>query len=79
MSRADIIAREGEFLTLFGFQMNFVTHYDFYQTYTDKIEKQIAHNLKFAGDGVTQDFIAKCEKLVQKLSEMSLYLVKMGL
>ena len=53
MSRADIIAKEGEFLTLFGFQMNFVTHYDFYQTYTDKIEKQISHNLKFAGDGVT--------------------------
>jgi len=33
-----IVEMEREFLMLFDFDMNFVTHYDFYQTYCDKIQ-----------------------------------------
>ena len=34
-----IVAMERQFLKMFNFQLDFVTHYDFYQTYTDKIDK----------------------------------------
>lgn len=39
ITQKQIIDKEREFLTLFKFQVDFITHYDFHQTYTDKIEK----------------------------------------
>ena len=39
MSPKDITNKELEFLNLFDFDIDFVTHYDFHQTYFDKIEK----------------------------------------
>ena len=73
ISPLDIVRKEREFLELFDFQMDFVTHYDFHQTTCDKIEKQINHNLKLAGDSVTPEFVQKCEILMKKLTDMSLY------
>jgi cyclin B len=35
----DILRKEQEFLKAFDFQIDFVTHYDFHQTYCDKIER----------------------------------------
>ena len=46
ISPKQIIAKELEFLRLFDFQVDFATPYDFWQTYTDKIEKQTMFNLK---------------------------------
>lgn len=37
----DILVKEQEFLKAFDFQIDFVTHYDFHQTYCDKIERLI--------------------------------------
>ena len=39
ISPQDIVKKEREFLNLFEFEMDFVTHFDFHQTYCDKIEK----------------------------------------
>jgi hypothetical protein len=60
ISPMDIVRKEREFLALLEFQMDFVTHFDFQQTYCDKIEKQINYNLRAAGNNVTQEFKAKC-------------------
>ena len=37
MTVKEIVNREQEFLELFDFQVDFVTHYDFYETFMDKI------------------------------------------
>lgn len=42
----DIVTKEREFLALLKFEIDFVTHFDFHQTYCDKIDKQINFNLK---------------------------------
>ena len=42
----EVVAKEREFLTLFDFNTDFVTHFDFLQTYNDKIDKQLKYNLK---------------------------------
>ena len=34
-----IVDKEREFLQMFQFQMDFITPYDFWQTYSDKVEK----------------------------------------
>jgi hypothetical protein len=39
ISQKQIIDKEREFLALFHFEIDFITHFDFHQTYTDKIEK----------------------------------------
>lgn len=79
ISPLDIVRKEREFLDLFGFQMDFVTHFDFHQTYCDKIEKQINHNLKLAGDSVTPEFVEICQILLSKLADMALYQTKMAI
>lgn len=35
----DILKKEQEFLKLFDYEIDFVTHYDFHQTYADKISR----------------------------------------
>ena len=44
ISARDILKREQEFLHLFDYQLDFVTHFDFHQTYADKIGRQIKGN-----------------------------------
>lgn len=39
ISAKDILKREKEFLEIFDYEIDFVTHYDFHQTYSDKIER----------------------------------------
>jgi hypothetical protein len=39
ISPEEIVQIERDMLVLFDFNMDFVTHYDFSQTYCDKIEK----------------------------------------
>ena len=39
ISAKDILKKEKEFLDLFDYDMDFVTHYDFHQTYSDKISR----------------------------------------
>ena len=60
ISAEEIVRIERDMLVLFDFDMDFVSHYDFCQTYCDKIEKQINHNLKCAGESVSSDFKGKC-------------------
>ena len=37
ISARDILKKEQDFLQIFDYQIDFVTHYDFHQTYADKI------------------------------------------
>lgn len=46
ITQKQIIDKEREFLALFQFEVDFITHFDFHQTYTDKIEKQMMHNFE---------------------------------
>jgi len=39
----DILSKESQFLRLFDFQIDFVTHLDFHQTYTDKIARRLSN------------------------------------
>jgi hypothetical protein len=61
----EILKKEKEFLTLFDYEIDFVTHYDFYQTFKDKIERSLRPNL-----------IADQDKYVQMICEMALLLTK---
>ena len=41
ISPKDILKRELEFLAIFDYEIDFVTHYDFHQTYQDKLYRQL--------------------------------------
>ena len=56
ITQKQIIEKEREFLALFQFEVDFITHFDFHQTYNDKIEKQLIHNLERV-DKESQEFI----------------------
>lgn len=58
--------------------MDFITEFDFHQTYTDKIEKQMIHNFEVVDNESTQ-FLKKSKSLMTKLSEMSMLLMKMAI
>lgn len=45
ISAEQIVKKEREILQMFSFQLDFVTHYDFYQTYCDKLSKQLRIDL----------------------------------
>lgn len=59
MSTKEIVEKERHFLNLFDFQVDFVTHYDFYQTYIDKLEKQMLYNLRTSG--ANDEFKSSCK------------------
>lgn len=72
-----ITAKELEFLRMFEFQMDFATPFDFWQTYTDKVEKQTMHNLKHGNCGdITAE---RAQLLLGKLSDQCLLMVKMAM
>jgi len=41
ISAKDILKKESDFLRMFDFEVDFVTHYDFHQTYADKLKRQL--------------------------------------
>ena len=58
--------------------MNFTTLYDFHETYSDKIQKQMLHNLVMVDDE-SDSFIAQSNTLLTHLFSMSLLLLKMAI
>jgi len=38
--------KERDFLEMFNYEMDFITPYDFHQTYVDKLEKQLMHTIR---------------------------------
>ena len=64
----EILKKESEFLRLFDFEVDFVTHYDFYQTYSEKLEREMPKN-------VCKDQ----DKFVKLICEMGLVLTKMSM
>lgn len=41
----EILKKEGEFLNVFDFEMDFITHFDFHQTYADKLGRKLPKNV----------------------------------
>ena len=41
ISAKDILKKEKDFLALFDYEIDFVTHFDFHQTYADKLSRQL--------------------------------------
>ena len=64
----DILKKEAEFLRLFDFEVDFVTHYDFYQTYAAKLEREMPKNV-----------CKNQDKFVKLICEMGLVLTKMSI
>lgn len=78
MTQQQILQKELEFLSLFNFEMNFTTLYDFHETYSDKIQKQMLHNLVMV-DNESDSFLSLSNLLLSHLSSMSLLLLKMAI
>ena len=76
ISQKQILDSELEFLSLFNFEMNFTTLFDFHETYCDKIQKQLMHNL-IVVDNESDQIIALSNHLSKHLCSMSLLLLKM--
>lgn len=70
--------KEREFLQLFNFEMDFITEFDFHQTYIDKIEKQMVHNFEVVDNECSQ-FLKKSKILMSKISDMAMLLMKMAI
>lgn len=66
ISPKEIVKREAEFLRLFDYNTDFVTAFDFVQTYNDKIEKQLKYNLTNHSN-ISPQFIQHCYHLLDKL------------
>ena len=64
ISAKEILKKESEYLRMFDFEIDFVTHYDFHQTYVDKVERSVGKSNK---------------KLMKLISEMSMLLIKMSI
>ena len=45
ISSKDILKKEGEFLLAFDYEMDFITHYDFHQTFADKLSRRLPKNV----------------------------------
>ena len=78
MSAEEIVKKEREILSMFGFQLDFVTHYDFFETYTDKIWKRLSQDVDSL-QGVSDTFKDNSEHLMPLLSQMGLFLTKMAI
>lgn len=76
ISPAQITQKELEFLRMLDFQLDLATPFDFWQTYTDKLEKQMLFNVRSRPDLSISE--SKASHLLEKLSEMTLLLVKMS-
>lgn len=78
LSQEQIKQKELEFLRLFQFQLNFTTLFDFHETYADKIQKQMMHNLVMV-DQESSQYIQYCSLLLKHLSSIGLQLLKMAI
>ena len=68
ISAKDLLKKEESFLTLFNYEIDFVTHFDFHQTYADKLTRQL-----------TPGICANQHRLMKLVIEMGLILVKMSI
>ena len=59
----DILRKEQEFLRAFDFEMDFVTQFDFHQTYCDKLTRKMGGS----------------SRLMKLISDMSMVLIKMSI
>ena len=73
ISAKQILVKEEEFLRLVDFEMNFVTHYDFHQTYMDKIKRYFAHRYK------NVKVTVKNHNMLDILSDATMFFLKLAL
>jgi len=77
ISQKDIVRMEQEFLQFLDYDVDFVTPFDFHQTYIDKISKKLNANL--ALDGESSQFSDFCNQMTVPLAQMAMVLVKMAM
>jgi len=63
---------------MFDFQLDFVTHFDFHETYTDKIEKQLDFDIPNL-EGISATFGDRSKTLIKLLGDMGMLLTKMAI
>ena len=69
-----ILQREDEILRLFEFEIEFVTHFDFYQTYTDKIERMMKKLHQDSGN-----YEGTVKPLLDDIFLTSMFFIKMSI
>ena len=75
ISAKDILRKEGDFLNLFSFEIDFVTHFDFFETYADKFKgAMLGHKKASLPANKALD-----KKLVSLVNDMALILTKMAI
>lgn len=70
ISAKEVLKKEQIFLGMFEYDIDFVTHYDFHQTYADKIKYHL-HRSK--------SFKPSYEKYMKLIRDMAMVLVKMSM
>ena len=78
ISAEDIVKKEREILQMFDFQLDFVTHFDFHETYTDKIEKQLEFDIPNLEE-ISPTFAERSKTLIKQLGSMGMLLTKMAI
>lgn len=73
----DILTKEGAYLNLFNFELDFVTHFDFYETYADKFAGSLIGHER---SGKAHQGASEADKKHVKLAtDMALILTKMAM
>lgn len=68
ISAKDLLKKEEKFLSLFNYEVDFVTHFDFHQTYADKLTRELK-----------PDICINQHRLMKLVIEMGMILIKMSM
>ena len=74
VTASQILQKEEQILRLFEFEVEFVTHFDFHQTYTDKIERMMKKLHQDSGKYATN-----IKPLLDDIFVTSMFFIKMSI
>lgn len=77
MTPAQVVETEREYLNLLDFNVNFATHFDFFQLFMDRLHQRLNEKLKKDNESV--ETIQFLNNLTMPLASMTMLLVKMSL
>lgn len=77
MTPKQIVAEEQRYLSMFGYSVDFVTHFDFYETFLAQVQNTIQR--MYQTNPTEISFLNFSDQMMQPLSHMTLILVKMSL
>lgn len=70
ISGREILRKEEEFLRLFDFQIDFITHFDYYEVYDDLLQRKVKAT-------ATKASSSEVDKMFKMITTMAMFFVKM--